>query len=47
MGHHITVLITKLPIDLVQAQALDVPVFIEGSFAIIGLDAWHSDYWAD
>jgi hypothetical protein len=45
MGHHITAIITKLPMNNTAAIALDLPVFIENNYAIIGLDAAHSDYW--
>ncbi len=46
MAHFISALIAKLPIDSEQAELLDLPVFIKGQFAIVGLDANHSDYWA-
>lgn len=45
MGHKITALITKLPIDEERAIEYDVPVFKENGYAIIGLFTDHSDYW--
>jgi len=47
MGHHISAIICPLPIDEEKAHALDLPFFIEGAFAVIALDASHSDYWTE
>lgn len=47
MGHNISAIICKLPIDSKQAKELDLPIFTEGNFAIVGLDASHSDHWAE
>jgi hypothetical protein len=45
MGHQISAIITKLPIDMDAAAPFDLPVFIENGFAIIALDPEHVDYW--
>jgi len=47
MGHNISAIICKLPINSEQAKELDFPIFTEGDFAIVALDANHSDYWAE
>jgi hypothetical protein len=45
MGHHISAIIAKLPINSAAAEQFDSPVFTENGFAIIALDAEHTDYW--
>jgi hypothetical protein len=45
MGHHISAIIAKLPVDLAAAAQFDLPVYIECGFAIIALDPEHADYW--
>lgn len=46
MGHHITALVGRLPINDEAAEQYDLPVFKEAGFAIIiGLNASHSDFW--
>ncbi len=47
MGHRITAIVTKLPINKGKADYYDVPVNIHEGYAIIGLYAPHSDYWAE
>lgn len=47
MGHHISAMICHLPIDTDSANECDLPVFIEGDFAIIALNPYHSDHWAE
>ncbi|MGR3616268.1 MAG: hypothetical protein ACU0BB_09515 [Paracoccaceae bacterium] len=47
MGHRISAIICKLPINYEKADELDLPVFVESDFAIIALDASHSDHWAE
>lgn len=47
MGHHISALICRLPIDTDSANEFDLPVFTESGFAIIALDPYHSDYWSE
>ena len=47
MGHHITALVAKLPIDEAAAADYDLPVFKENGFAIVALNPSHSDYWTE
>jgi hypothetical protein len=47
MGHHISALVTAGPVGREQAARYELPCFAEQGFTIIGLDACHSDYWAD
>lgn len=47
MAHHITALVTAGPVDAAQAARYELPCFHENGFTIIGLNAWHSDYWAE
>ncbi|GAB3834221.1 hypothetical protein [Hymenobacter jeollabukensis] len=47
MGHHIFALVTAGPVDQAQAAAYELPCFLENGYTIIGLNAYHSDYWAD
>lgn len=47
MGHRISALIGKCPIDEEQAHAYDLPFFYEGQFVIVALDASHNDYWTE
>ncbi|RTQ49185.1 hypothetical protein EJV47_13645 [Hymenobacter gummosus] len=47
MGHHISALVTASPADQAQAARYELPCFLENGFTIIGLNAWHSDYWAE
>ncbi|WP_125461708.1 MULTISPECIES: hypothetical protein [Rhodomicrobium] len=46
MGHQISALIARAPIDAEAARQFDLPVIIENDFAIVGLDATHSDHWS-
>ena len=36
-----------MPINSERAKELDLPTFTEGDFAIVGLNASHSDHWAE
>jgi hypothetical protein len=45
MGHRINAIITRDTIDQRKADEYELPVFHEGDFTIIGLDAAHSDHW--
>ena len=47
MGHHISAVICKLPVDIDQAAKLDLPVFSQDGFAIIAMNCTHSDLWAE
>ena len=47
MGHQISALIAKAPIDTEAARQFDLPVIIQNDFAIVGLDAAHSDHWSE
>ena len=47
MGHHISALVARAPIDLKAARHLDLPAFEAGSFGVVALDAAHSDFWAE
>lgn len=47
MGHKISAIICQHPINTKKAAELDLPVFIEGDFAIVALDAAHADHWAE
>lgn len=47
MAHHITALVTAGPVDAEQAARYELPCFRENGVTIIGLHAWHSDYWAE
>lgn len=46
MGHAITAIITKNPIDENKAKELDLACFHEKNVTIIGLDTCHSEFWA-
>jgi hypothetical protein len=47
MGHQITAIIAKDTINRKVAESYDLPVFVHNGYAIIGLEARHSDYWAE
>jgi hypothetical protein len=47
MGHCISALIAKAPIDLAAAGRLDLPVFVQSGFAIVALFPEHCDHWAE
>ena len=47
MGHRITAIVGKRPIDEKRAHTYDLPFFYEGEFVIVALDASHNDYWAE
>jgi hypothetical protein len=47
MGHNISALVAELPVNLDAAAALDLPVFIEGNYAIVPLHYAHSDHWSE
>ncbi|MCG8435938.1 MAG: hypothetical protein MJA83_18110 [Gammaproteobacteria bacterium] len=47
MGHHISALVARAPIDLNAAKQLDLPVLPAGEFAIVALDPAHADFWAE
>lgn len=45
MGHHITALIARAPINEEKAAFYDFPFFYEGKYVIVAMDASHADYW--
>src|SRR5262245_29265409 len=45
MGHHISALVAKAPIDLAAARRFDLPVFMQNGFAIVALHPEHCDHW--
>ena len=47
MGHHISALVARAPIDLEAAGHLDPPILEAGEFVIVALDSAHSDFWAE
>ena len=47
MAHHIDAIVAKLPINRDKAKEFDLPVFVEGDFAVIALNHYHSDHWAE
>jgi hypothetical protein len=47
MGHHISALIARAPVDAAAARALDLPVIEQAGYAIVALHPDHTDYWTD
>jgi hypothetical protein len=47
MGHYITAIIGKSPIEKNVAVDYDLPYFEHNDFVIVALDEAHSDYWAE
>lgn len=47
MSHHISAIITNNNVDRDIITQYDLSVFAEGSFSIIALNSYHSDYWTD
>lgn len=47
MGHNISALIAKSPVDYDVAKKYDLPVFEENGFVIVALDVRHSDFWTE
>ena len=47
MGHSIEAIITKGNLDKKILSKYDLPCFFHENFSIIGLDASHSDFWAE
>lgn len=47
MGHNISAIISQSPINSEKAKDIDLPLFVEGDFVIVGLNPYHSDYWAE
>lgn len=45
MGHRISALVAKSPVNEGAAEKYDLPIFPEGDFVIIGLYPSHADYW--
>lgn len=45
MGHYITALIGKGPINKEVAEKYDLPTFDENGFVIVALHPTHADYW--
>ena len=45
MGHHISAIIGKAPINKEKADEYDLPYFVENSFVIVALEASHIDFW--
>jgi hypothetical protein len=45
MGHNISALIAKAPIDVDAAKRFDLPVFVRNGFAIVALHPEHCDHW--
>jgi hypothetical protein len=45
MGHHITALIGKAPVNKESAEKYDLPLFEENGFVIVALCRTHTDYW--
>lgn len=46
MGHSISAIITKAPVQEAVASSYDLPVFVESGFAIIALFELHTDFWS-
>ena len=47
MGHNISALIAKAPIDMDAARQFDLPVFVQGGYAIVALHYEHCDHWTE
>jgi hypothetical protein len=45
MGHCISALIGKVPIDKNKAAQYDLPFFEKNGFVIVALDPSHADFW--
>ncbi|MEO0796127.1 MAG: hypothetical protein AAFX93_13235 [Verrucomicrobiota bacterium] len=46
MGHHISALIGTLPVDEAKIDRYDLLMYESGEYAIIGLNAYHTDFWS-
>ncbi|MCW8879754.1 MAG: hypothetical protein OQJ89_14875 [Kangiellaceae bacterium] len=47
MGHHIEAIVAKGEIDKELLNKFELPCVTHKGFSIVGLDAGHSDYWAE
>lgn len=47
MGHHIQALVARAPIDAAAAATFGLPAVAASGFVILGLDAAHTDVWAE
>ena len=45
MGHHISAIIGRAPINEDNAAKFDLPFFNENGFVIVALNPYHHDFW--
>lgn len=45
MGHRISAIIGKSPVNIEVARKYDLPIFTEDEFVIVALDPSHADFW--